>query len=37
MISMRDGTFVDEMRLTGGAGGAAGTRRNLADFAGLGG
>src|ERR1700684_383016 len=34
MISMRDGAFVDEMRLTGGTGG---TRRNLADFAGLGG
>jgi putative ABC transport system ATP-binding protein len=34
MISMRDGAFVDEMRLTGGTGG---TRRNLADLAGLGG
>ena len=31
MISMRDGAFVDEMRLTGG------TRRNLGRFAGLGG
>jgi hypothetical protein len=31
---MRDGAFVDEMRLTGGTGG---TRRNLAGFAGLGG
>jgi putative ABC transport system ATP-binding protein len=30
-ISMRDGAFVDEIRLTGG------TRRNLADIAGLGG
>ena len=40
MISMRDGAFVDEMRLTGGTGGTSGTggtRRNLADFAGLGG
>jgi putative ABC transport system ATP-binding protein len=31
MISMRDGVFVDEMRLTGG------TKRNLANCAGLGG
>ena len=31
MISMRDGAFVDEMRLTGG------TKGNLANFAGLGG
>jgi putative ABC transport system ATP-binding protein len=37
MISMRDGAFVDEMRLTGGTGGTGGTRRNLAGFAGLGG
>jgi putative ABC transport system ATP-binding protein len=37
MISMRDGAFVDEMRLTGGTGGTGGARRNLADFAGLGG
>jgi putative ABC transport system ATP-binding protein len=31
MISMRDGAFVDEVRLTGG------TKRGLADFAGMGG
>jgi putative ABC transport system ATP-binding protein len=37
MISMRDGAFVDQLRLTGGTGGTSGTSGNLTGFAGIGG